>query len=107
VEILRFLLQDYSAQLAASQYVLVGSAKEFLGREAFPANPSPLGEPLLPLVGTCHLEHSYMHQHLLNSNAILVIITSLRPVWSHTISGRMPTQHTNVLALQTEIGTYT
>ncbi len=46
VEILKFLLQDYSEQLAASQYVLVGSAKAFLGQETFPANPSPLGKPI-------------------------------------------------------------
>jgi hypothetical protein len=44
LEILKFLLQDYSKQLAASQYVLVQSGEEFFGRATFPSNPSPLGE---------------------------------------------------------------
>jgi hypothetical protein len=43
VEILKFLLQDYSQQLAASQDVLVQSGKEFFGRGTFPSRPSPLG----------------------------------------------------------------
>lgn len=72
-EILKFLLQDYSEQLAASQYVLVGSAKAFLGQETFPANPSPLGKPFT----------------MVNPKFLLLTILSL-PSLQHKIANPTP-----------------
>ena len=43
VEILRFLLGDYSEQLKAFRYMLVESVRDFNGQTVFPANPSALG----------------------------------------------------------------
>ena len=49
LEILRFLLGDYSEQLAAFRYMLVQSVRDFNGQTVFPANPSALG-------GRAHLQ---------------------------------------------------